>query len=144
MASADFARVKQSFFDRQKVLDPAERAARQVLSRFGAFVRRRSQSSIRTRKTVSSPGSPPSSHVGTLRRSILFAYDPSRGSVVIGPVPFRGSGSGAKALEEGGKQAVARLRKGRPLTYRARPFMRPAFAAELAGVAEQFRGVIGG
>src|SRR4051812_25246821 len=97
-----FAQIKSMFFDRGKVLAAADAATRRVLSKFGAFVRQRARSSIRSRKKVSAPGGPPSSHVGTLKQSILFGYDAARKSVVIGPVAFRGSGMGAAALEEGG------------------------------------------
>ena len=52
------------------------------------FVRTTAQHSIRKRKSVSRPGQPPSSHVGTLRRLIFFAYEPAKKNVMIGPTPF--------------------------------------------------------
>lgn len=138
--NADFAKVKKLFFDRGAVLSAAEKKSRAVLSRFGAFVRRRARSSIRQRKAISEPGSPPSSHKGTLREAILFAYDAARRSVVIGPVAMGKGGTGARALEEGGDVSVAGLRDGRALHFRPRPFMRPAFVAELPKVPGEFRG----
>lgn len=82
-------KVTGQFFDRlavQKMLPPLER---RTLSRIGAFIRRRARSSIRRRKRASQPGSPPSAHssdkVASIR-NILFAYEASRKSVVVGPV----------------------------------------------------------
>ena len=77
--------AKGLFFDRQPVLNAVSRSERRVLSKFGAFVRRGARSSIRKRKSVSEPGSPPSSHTGLLRKMIFFVYEPARASVVIGP-----------------------------------------------------------
>jgi len=124
-------RIKQMFFDRQAVLGAVDRATRSVLSKFGAFVRTAARHSIRKRKAVSQPGSPPSSHVGTLRRLIFFGYDPARKSVVIGPTPL-GSEVEAPPLLEYGGRARRKNRKGRNVTatYRPRPFMTPAFESE--------------
>lgn len=135
------AQIKTLFFDRAKVLDAADRATQKVLSRFGAFVRARARSSIRKRKRISDPGSPPSSHVGTLRDSIFFAFDPARRSVVIGPVRAGDSGGmGALALEEGGPTRLAGIHRGRSAHIRARPYMQPAFQAELPSVPSKFKG----
>lgn len=153
--NADFVRVKKLFFDKATVMSAADRATVRELSKFGAHVRRRVKSSIKpapkreatARKRgligeagryVSSPGSPPLSHVGTLRDSIYFASDPGARSVVIGPIAFRGSGRGAKALEESGESE----RRGKPIFIRPRPFMKPAFVAELPSVPAQFRGTV--
>lgn len=133
---------KQGFFDRDKVQRAVDRGVRKVLSRFGAFTRKRARTSIRKRKKISEPGKPPSSHVGTLRNAILFAYDTKAKAVVIGPHQAGKSGAGAQALEYGGRVSVRNLRKKRPLNYRARPFMNPAFQAELPGVVGQLRGMI--
>ena len=126
---------KQFFFDRKAVLSAVDRAARQVLSKFGAFVRRTAKSSIRKRKAVSKPGQPPSSHTGLLKRLIYFGYDPTRKSVVIGPEPLNGRSQGAHVLEYGGRQRI-RTSDGKPVhaNYRARPFMGPAFSKEKPGL----------
>jgi len=123
--------TKQMFFDRQAVLGAVDRATRSVLSKFGAFVRTAARHSIRKRKAASQPGSPPSSHVGTLRRLIFFGYDPARKSVVIGPTPFRSEVEAPPLLEYGGR-ARRKDRKGRNVVsiYRPRPFMTPAFESE--------------
>jgi hypothetical protein len=123
--------TKQMFFDTKAVMGAVDRATRKVLSKFGAFVRTAAKHSIRKRKAVSQPGSPPSSHAGHLRRLIFFGYDPTRKSVVIGPTPFRSEAEAPPLLEYGGR-AVRANRKGKKVvaTYRPRPFMGPAFEAE--------------
>lgn len=181
MIGFNFGTAKSLFFDRQVVLDSMDKAERKVLSKFGAFVRKRARTSIRKRKKPSAPGTPPSSHVGSLRRGILFAFEPEQHTVVIGPLFFpKGTGKRTgviqrshtvpEILEYGGTlvkirkvftptgpgkkaksalQAAAYLRKlkageipdNRPFVlkeevanYPARPYMGPAFEAELPGV----------
>ena len=123
--------VKALFFDSQAVIEKVDAATRKVLSRFGAFVRTTARHSIRKRKGVSAPGSPPSSHVGTLKRLIFFGYDLSARSVVIGPAPFHSTVEAPPLLEYGGT-ASRQDRKGRRVLarYAARPFMGPAFEKE--------------
>jgi hypothetical protein len=125
-------RIKEMFFDRAKVQKAVTDAARKVLSRFGAFVRTTAKHSIRKRKNVSPPGSPPSSHVGTLRRLIFFGYDPSKKSVVIGPTPLGSGSAEAPPLLEYGGRARRKDRKGKSVmaTYRPRAFMGPALEKE--------------
>lgn len=138
----DFAGFKTSFFDVKAISDRIDPAVKKALSRFGAYVRQRARTSIRTRKAVSPPGSPPSSHVGTLKRLILFGYDPQAKSVVIGPT-VGGSASGAPELLEYGGESIRREKtKSRLLHVRPRPFMTPAFEAELPRVAEGLKNLI--
>lgn len=138
----DIETTKKFFFDRAAVERAVDNGTRRALSRFGSFVRQRARTSIRKRKATSKPGSPPSSHEGSLRRLILFAYDPSRKSVVIGATPFK-RGEAPALLEYGGTVT----RKGRDgnlrvLHYRPRPFMAPAFKAELPKAALMFKDMI--
>ncbi len=123
--------TKQMFFDTKAVTSRVDKAARKALSKFGAFVRTAAKHSIRKRKAVSEPGSPPSSHAGHLRRLIYFGYDARRKNVVIGPTPFRGTAEAPPLLEYGGR-ARRKDRKGKNVlaTYEARPFMGPAFERE--------------
>ncbi|MFW5679524.1 MAG: hypothetical protein ACOCYE_02070 [Pseudomonadota bacterium] len=119
------------FFDRRQVIDAADRATRRVLSRFGAFVRTRSRSSIRRRRGSAPPGQPPRAHSGEIKQ-ILFRYEPADQGVVIGPVrlnsaPTPGGKTVPELLEFGGRVR----RDGRTLNYEPRPFMRPAFDKEL-------------
>lgn len=145
------------FFDSEAVLSALSAAERRVLSRFGAFVRRRARSSIRKRRRSAPPGQPPTNQTGRLREGILFAYDPERRSVVIGPrsmlrMATDGAPVGttvAGVLEEGGaiqvleeqrsanfyRRVIGRRRpqgstRVRTVRIEARPYMRPAFEAE--------------
>lgn len=138
----DLKTAKKLFFDKSAVADPAAKARDRLLSKFGAFVRQRSRTSIRKRKGTSRPGSPPFSHEGSLRRLILFARDPARASVVVGPVPFA-KGEAPQLLEYGGT-VVRRLKSGKTVThhYRPRPFMRPAFLAELGRLPKSLKDMI--
>lgn len=164
LGSRSFADVKRSFFDADRVLKSMDRATARSLSRFGAFVRTRARSSIRKRKATSKPGSPPTDRTGPLKL-IYFAYDPGEKAVVVGPVIFPSAKQkmGAKVLEHGGTvpgngrvifvtrdpgrdetgKFVTRGRKrvklDGMLKYEPRPFMRPAFEAELPKAAELFR-----
>jgi len=124
--------IKQLFFDRQAVISRVDSATRKVLSKFGAFVRRTAKGSIRNRRKASPPGSPPSSHTGLLKKFIFFGYDPGQRSVVIGPTRLdrRGHGQAPSLLEHGGQTTLVRRDKRERATYRARPYMGPAFAQE--------------
>ena len=127
--------TKQMFFDRKSVTGAVDKAARKVFSRFGAFVRRGAKSSIRKRKRTSSPGEPPSSHAGLLKRLIYFGYDRQRRSVVIGPQRLnQKAGDAPAALEYGGTSTVVEglrhRRKKRRVRIKARPYMGPAFQKE--------------
>jgi hypothetical protein len=119
------------FFDRAKVMSAIDPATRRVLSGFGAFVRRRARSSIRTRKRISTPGAPPSSHTGLLKQFIYFSFDAASRSVVIGPAKLNKPGDMA-VLEHGGDTTLRRRGKSFRAHYEARPFMQPAFDAEIA------------
>ncbi len=128
--------TKQMFFDTKAVKGAVDRATRKVLSKFGAFVRTAARHSIRKRKAVSSPGGPPSSHTGLLRKFIFFGYDRQRRSVVIGPQRLNQKvGDAPHALEYGGTSTLLRQGYGgrarkRKIRIRARPFMGPAFEQE--------------
>ena len=131
MAAALGMVTKRMFFDRSAVTRAVDRGTRKVLSRFGAFVRTGARHSIRKRKAISEPGSPPSSHVGLLRKLIYFGYDPAKRSVVVGPTPLRGTAEAPPLLEYGGRaRRKGRRGKTHVATYRPRPFMGPAFEKE--------------
>ena len=117
---------KQFQFFTKELLDATDKGTKRALSKFGAFVRQRAKSSIRKRKKISAPGSPPSSHTGKLKRAIFFGFDKERNSVVVGPVLFSSTNAPEK-LEKGVGG------------YRARPFMTPAFAAELPNAPKVFK-----
>jgi len=125
------AKAKNFFFDRAAVQNMMDAKTAKALSRAGAFIRQRARTSIRSRKKISQPGQPPSSHVGDLKRLIWFAYEPTSQSVVIGPMRFK-QGEAPNLLEFGG-QATRQRRGGAKhiAVYRPRPFMGPAMEKEL-------------
>lgn len=126
-------KIKSMFFDRQKVIVAVDAAKRRTLSRAGAFLRQSARTSIRPRRGTSRPGQPPYSHEGSLRRWILFGYDPRTESVVIGPVGFRGSVA-PHVLEFSGVAEAPRWwkrkKKTKRIRIRRRPFMGPALERE--------------
>lgn len=124
--------IKRLFFDREAVTSKVDAATRNVLSKFGAFVRRTAKGSIRNRKKPAPPGSPPSSHTGLLKKFIFFGFDPDRRSVVIGPTRLnhRGRGDAPPLLEYGGETTLVRRESRERVTYKARPYMGPAFEKE--------------
>jgi hypothetical protein len=146
---------KKTFFDRSAVDKALDRALRRTMSRFGAFVRQRSRSSIRTRKATSQPGTPPTNRTGLLKKMIFFGYEPQAQTVVIGPAALRANPTAPHLLEYGGsrqgngeviyitrdpgRDASGRfVSKGRQkirltgaISYKPRPYMKPAYDAEL-------------
>ena len=137
-------RVDQ-FFDRRGQMARIGRKKFKYLRRAGGTIRLIAKRSIRKRKAISAPGSPPSSHEGDLRGSIFFGLDKVDESVVVGPsAAYRqadsgGSRRGASLLEFGGTTYGPRFwipgktkrDDGVSIpagvrTYRARPFMGPA------------------
>jgi hypothetical protein len=144
--------AKSSFFDRQRVIDAVDKATRKVLSKAGAFVRQRAKTLIRYRDRPSAAGSPPSAHrtvgrvhkksgkvvtkkqlVSPLREFMFFSYDRRTKTVVIGPALLSGTQSSRAlhALEYGGPTVILAGGRRKSITIRARPFMRPAMAAEM-------------
>lgn len=154
--------AKGGFFDREAVRQAVDRGALRVLSRFGAYVRQRARTSIRVRESASAPGSPPHGHksglrtktsksgeartrsVSLLREYILFSYDRETRTVIIGPAKLSGTTGprALEALEYGGPSVSASYGRVRPISVRPRPYMRPAFAAELLRMPEDWRGAI--
>ncbi len=80
---------KRFFFDQRSIENRIHKREHRAMSKIGAHIRRSARSSMRRRKAVSAPGSPPSAHstdnVASLK-NILFAYEPENHGVVVGPV----------------------------------------------------------
>lgn len=158
------ADIRQFFFDRIKVANALEKGERKALSKFGAYVRRADQTSLRYRKTISAPGAPPSAHASQgftrqrknrktgkvsrqpkspLRELIYFAWDPAKKSVVIGPVPFKNSKVGAgvapKLIEEGGTGPGMSDGKRVTKRYHPHPHTGPAFRKVLPQAPKMFK-----
>jgi hypothetical protein len=136
--------ITKLFFDKKAVRDKVDAGTRRVLSKFGAFVRRTARSSIRKRKKPSSPGSPPSSHIGLLKKFIFFGYEPAKRSVVIGPVRLsqKGRGEAPHLLEYGGSTKLEHRGKRKRAKVRPRPFMGPAFEKEEPKLPAMWKGSI--
>ncbi len=106
------ASAKDFFFDRARVLRQMHVRNVRRLSKAGAYVRRRARTqTLRRRKAVSAPGSPPSVHssdsYATLK-NILFATDANYETVIIGPVKLNQA-----EFSPGGRTTVPeRLEKG--------------------------------
>lgn len=121
----------------------------------GALVRRLSRDSIRFRKKkISLPGQPPRQHtrVGLANiKKIIFAYDPSRKTTIVGPIKFPGSkkrkkGQQARAmlskpvpsiLEHGGYSYAGKKQK--RVRVRKRPYMLPALQSARPAFAKMYR-----
>jgi len=131
---------KKMFFDSKEVVSATDKAARSVLSKIGAFIRREAKSSIRPggkKHKTSLPGEPPRSQTGLLKRFIFFGYDTSTQSVVVGPAKLGGvKGKDAPhTLEYGGKAAISHqlsaFSSKKYVTIAPRPYMNPALNKNL-------------
>lgn len=113
-------RVTEMFFDRAAVMSHVDAVNRQALSKAGGMTRRVARQSIKFRKNreiVSKPGSPPFAHrKGLGIKTVLYGYDSSRHSVVVGPVRLGGTKdpNAPRTLEEGGmaRIKVRRVKRG--------------------------------
>ena len=160
MISLDFKTLKSGFFDRKVVLDALDKATFRIFSEFGRKVRKAAQKSLKYGEKASPPGSPPTAHksrtvtktskstgrvrkrsVSFLREYLYYAFDRTTKSVVIGPARLNSTidpGS-LKALEYGGTATVKSRGKRSRKAVDARPFMRPAAAAELPNLPPMWR-----
>ena len=133
-----------AFFDTKKVTSSVDRMRIRGLAQAGGYVRTTAKRSIRTRKAISVPGKPPSSHSGELKK-IFFGYDSRSDSTVVGPLKFK-KGNVPEVLEHGGTTTVyqrnkqtGRLDKKR-IKIKPRQYMQPA----LVKTAPRFPGVFKG
>lgn len=133
------------FFDRPAVIKRVKDGTKSVLSKAGAFVRRRAKSSIRKRKRSAEAGNAPSSRTGRLRDLIYFGYDAITQSVVIGPLLFRKrtptvpllleiggeiTTTEERYVRDGDEGRLTKMPPGTKLTYAKFPYMQPAWDAE--------------
>ena len=95
-------KFRVAFFDTKEVRSKVSDATRRVFSKFGAFVRQTAKQSMKKKSGPAPPGQPPHSHVGLLKRWILFGYDKTRESVVVGPAKLPKKGNVPETLEKGG------------------------------------------
>lgn len=125
-------------FDRKHVMDSVEKSKLKVLSRCGAFVMTTARGLIRHAKNwndYSKPGRPPKSHLGLLKKLIVFAWEPRSRSVVIGPTRLNQRDDSAPALLEFGGEAIRTKRmpeRQYVAHYEPRPYMGPALEKNVA------------
>ena len=115
---------------RQKPLEELTEEQLKAYQRAVAIAKKSGKPKPRRPMQSSKPGQPPRSHLGLLKRFILFGYDRDSNAVVIGPARLNGVAGGPRALEaleEGGQSKNA---KGKTISVEARPFMGPALAKE--------------
>ncbi|HLW67852.1 MAG TPA: hypothetical protein VKS79_21215 [Gemmataceae bacterium] len=150
--------VKRLFFDREQVKNKADAGMRRGFAKVGAFIRRRAMSSLRSRKKISEPGRPPSSHLGLVKQNIFFAWQDRPKGVVIGPILLnqKGGKDVLRTLEEGGTRRVVQTMFYAPdgskhplaqpevknLFYRPRPFMQLALETELPKLKDSLQGCV--
>lgn len=141
----DLADLKKNFFNQSAVISAVSDAKRKVLGQQGAYVRRVARNSIKEAGpgVHAAAGSPPKSHVGLLKKFILFAFDRSNASVVIGPALLDKRGHAPSALESGGAARVPIHPITAPTrtvwvdtTLKPRPYMGPALKASEPKLAE--------
>lgn len=131
----DFGRVFQAS-GASLILRMVTKTTKRALTGFGAYARAVARNSLGTGNAVSPPGQPPTSRTKMLKNSIRFGVDMARRSVVIGPVVLGVSkkvkGLVPPLLEYGGLTLLLTKKKGwSRASYRARPFMGPAFIKSL-------------
>ncbi len=103
-------------FDSNAVRNAVKKGSPKPLTRAGAYIRKSARNAVSRSKKSSSPGSPPHTRRGLLKRSILFGVERQRMTVVIGPAESF-IGISMTAHEFGG---IYRHRK-----YPKRPLMGP-------------------
>lgn len=103
-------------FRRDRIVLAANNGSIVALKRAGAYVRQSTRNSIRRSDNSSTPGSPPHTRHGLLKRSILFGVDKAHLKVFIGP-GHRFVGVSMTAHEYGGNYMGRR--------YPKRPLMKP-------------------
>jgi len=104
-------------FDDAGVISKVKKGSLKALRRAGAYVRKSARNAVSRSSKASSPGTPPHTRRGLLKRSILFGVEKNRMAVVIGPAKTF-IGISMTAHEFGG---MYRRRK-----YPKRPLMGPA------------------
>ncbi len=121
LGTRSVAAAKKLFWDSGAVIRAAGRAQANAARRYGGYLRRVGQTSMRYKKGASPAGQPPhahkdkalalkkkkgkSKHNGAMLREFIFnVRDPSAGSQLIGPTGFktRGGGQPVPSLHEHG------------------------------------------
>ena len=114
-------------FDEKGLLARISQATASILRRTGAYIRRVAQRKVQTSPNPSTPGSPPHSRRGALKRGLLFGVESKTGSVLIGP-SYNFVGTSMVAHEFGGGYMKERNPK--------RPQMGPALRETVPHIAK--------
>ena len=120
-------------FDADGLVARVAKASVEILRRMGAYVRTVARRKVKTSERPSTPGTPPHSRTGALKRGILFGVERRRNAVVVGPSE-RFVGTSAAAHEFGG--AYKRER------YPKRPLMGPALKESTPRLARMWRDAV--
>ena len=72
-------------FDDAGVISKVKKGSLKALRRAGAYVRKSARNAVSRSSKASSPGTPPHTRRGVLKRSILFGVEKHRMAVVVGP-----------------------------------------------------------
>lgn len=120
-------------FDADGLVARVARATVGVLRRMGAYVRTVARRKVRTSKDSSTPGTPPNSGTGALKRGILFGVERRRQSVVIGP-SSEFVGESMAAHEFGGAYKKER--------YPKRPLMGPSLKESSPHLAKMWQDAV--
>ena len=104
-------------FNDAEVISKVKKGSLKALRCAGAYVRKSARNAVSRSSKASSPGTPPHTRRGLLKRSILFGVEKNRMAVVIGPAK-KFIGISMTTHEFGG---MYRRRK-----YPRRPLMGPA------------------
>ena len=120
-------------FDADGLVARVAKASVDILRRMGAYVRTVARRKVKTGERPSTPGTPPHSRTGALRRGILFGVERRRESVLVGPSE-RFVGTSAAAHEFGG--AYKRER------YPKRPLMGPSLKESAPRLARMWQDAV--
>ena len=120
-------------FDADGLVARVAKASVDILRRMGAYVRTVARRKVKTSERPSTPGTPPHSRTGALKRGILFGVKKRRNAVVVGPSE-RFVGTSAAAHEFGG--AYKRER------YPKRPLMGPSLKESAPRLARMWQDAV--
>lgn len=120
-------------FDSDSLVARVSKACTGVLKRMGAYVRTVARRKVKTSDKPSTPGTPPHSKTGALKRGILFGVEKHRKRVVIGP-GFRFVGTSMMAHEFGGGYKKER--------YPKRPLMGPSLKDSIPRLTRLWEGAV--
>lgn len=120
-------------FDEKTLVAKVAKASVDILKRMGAYVRMVARRKVKSSDRPSTPGSPPHSKTGALKRGVLFGLEKREKRVVVGP-GFKFVGTSASAHEFGGRYKKER--------YPKRPLMGPALRESIPHLAKMWRDAV--